>query len=51
MQYPQSYKNMRNAFGILKLISMGEDDIRAGQIKTQEEVFASIEELLKDKPS
>ena len=51
LQDPQSYENMRNALGILKLISMGEDDIRAGQIKTQEEVFASIEELLKDKPS
>lgn len=51
MQDPQSYENMRNALGILKLISMGEDDIRTGRVKTQEEFFASIEELLKDKPS
>jgi len=51
LQDPQTYEAMRNALGILKLISMGEDDIRAGRIKEQEEVLASVEELLKDKPS
>ena len=51
LQDPQSYENMRNALGILKLISMGEDDIKAGRVKTQEEVFASIEEMLKEKTS
>ena len=38
---------MRNAIGILKLISEGEADIRAGQIKPQEDVFDEIEKALK----
>lgn len=49
LQDPQSYENMRNAIGILKLISLGENDIRAGRAKTQEEVFDSVEKMLKEK--
>ena len=47
LQDPKSYENMRNAIGILKLISEGEADIRAGQIKPQEDVFDEIEKALK----
>jgi len=43
LQDPASYENMRNALGILKLISQGEEDIRNGKVKSQEEVFAGIE--------
>ncbi|MDO9585350.1 MAG: type II toxin-antitoxin system Phd/YefM family antitoxin, partial [Syntrophales bacterium] len=32
LQDPKSYENMRNAIGILKLISLGEEDIRAGRV-------------------
>jgi prevent-host-death family protein len=46
LQDPKSYENMRNAIGILKLISLGEEDIRAGRIKSQEEVFSQIEKML-----
>lgn len=49
LQDPESYENMRNAIGILKLISQGEQDIREGKAKSQEEVFADIEKLLKEK--
>ena len=49
LQDPESYENMRNAIGILKLISQGEEDIRNGKSKLQEDVFAEIEESLKDK--
>jgi prevent-host-death family protein len=49
LQDPESYENMRNAIGILKLISQGEQDIRKGKAKSQEEVFANIEKLLKEK--
>jgi prevent-host-death family protein len=49
MQDPQSYENMRNAIGILKLISQGEADIRDGNAKTQEDVFKDIEAALKEK--
>ncbi|OPX96068.1 MAG: Antitoxin RelF [Syntrophorhabdus sp. PtaB.Bin006] len=49
LQDPESYENMRNAIGVLKLISQGEQDIKEGKTKSQEEVFASIEKLLKEK--
>lgn len=39
------YENMRNAISILKLISQGEEDIKGGKSKLQEEVFADIENL------
>ena len=43
LQDPISYENMRNAIGILKLISQGEADIRSGKVKSQEDVFNEIE--------
>ncbi len=49
LQDPESYQNMRNAIGILKMISQGEQDIREGNLKPQEEVFANIEKLLKER--
>jgi prevent-host-death family protein len=49
LQDPESYENMRNAIGLLKLISMGEEDIKDGKSKSQEEVFANIENILKEK--
>jgi len=47
LQDPESYENMRNAIGILKLISQGETDIRHGRIKPQEGMFNEIEGALK----
>ncbi len=49
LQDPKSYENMRNAIGILKLISQGEEQIRDGKVKSQQEVFENIENFLKDK--
>ncbi len=49
LQDPESYQNMRNAIGILKLISQGEEDIKDGKSKYQEEVFTNIENILKEK--
>ena len=49
LQDPVSYENMRNAIGILKLISLGEEEIKKGKAKSQEEVFAHIEGILKEK--
>ncbi len=48
LQDPESYENMRNAIGILKLLSQGEDDLRNGNTNSQEEVFANIERKLKE---
>lgn len=49
LQDPESYENMRNAIGILKLISHGENEIRSGKARPQQEVFENIENILKDK--
>lgn len=47
LQDPKSYENMRNAIGMLKLISEGEADIREGRVRSQEDVFNDIESSLK----
>jgi prevent-host-death family protein len=49
LQDPESYQNMRNAIGILKLISQGEEDVKHGKSKRQEDVFAGIESALKER--
>ncbi len=49
LQDPKSYEDMRNAIGILKLISQGEADIRNGRTRSLEDVFKDIEASLKDK--
>ena len=51
LQDPQSYENMRNTIGLLKLISQGEKNITNGKVKTQSEVFDNIEKKLKEKIS
>lgn len=47
LQDPESFENMKNAIGILKLISLGEEDLKDGNILEQERVFKNIEEKLK----
>jgi prevent-host-death family protein len=49
LQDPESYENMRNAIGLLKLISQGESDVRNGRVKPQDKVFKDIEKSLKEK--
>jgi prevent-host-death family protein len=49
LQDPKSFENMRNAVGIMKLISQGEEDIKNGKTRTQEKVFENIENILKKK--
>lgn len=46
LQDPESYENMRNTIGLLKLISLGEEDVRKGKSKTQSEVFSDLEKLV-----
>ena len=46
LQDTESYENMRNTIGLLKLISLGEEDIRKGQSKPQADVFSDLEKLL-----
>ncbi len=49
LQDPQSYENMRNTIGLLKLISQGEKNIKKGKVKTQNEVFDNIGKKLREK--
>jgi len=46
LQDPQSYENMRKALGMLKLISLGEEDIKKGKATSQEKVFKKLESNL-----
>ncbi len=47
LQDPESYENMRNALGLLKLVSVGEADIREGRKTSQEDVFDEMENAMK----
>ena len=49
LQDPKSYDNMRNAIGVLKVLSQGEEDIKNGGSKPQEDIFERIEKSLTDK--
>jgi prevent-host-death family protein len=42
----ESYDSMQNAIGILKLISMGEKDVKNGKITEQNSFFSAIESKL-----
>ena len=46
IQDPKSYQDMRNALAIMKLLSFAEEDIRNGNLHSEEDVFNSVEELL-----
>ena len=46
LQDPDSYDRMRSAIGILKLIAQGEEDVKQGRTKAQEDVFKDIGKLL-----
>lgn len=46
LQDPQSYESMRNALGLLKLISQGEEEIRKGKVRHQDDVFSRIEKAI-----
>ncbi len=46
LQDPESYENMRNAIGLLKLLSLAEEEVRQGKTIAQEQVFQNIEKLL-----
>ena len=46
LQDPQSYESMRNALGLLKLITQGEEEIRKGKVRSQDDVFSRIEKAI-----
>jgi prevent-host-death family protein len=46
LQDPESYERMRSALGLMKLLAQGEEDVRQGRVRTQEEVFADLADSL-----
>ncbi len=46
IQDPESYENMRKAIGLFKLISQGEESVKKGKWKDQNEVFEQLETSL-----
>ncbi len=45
----ESYDSMQNAIGILKLISMGEKDVKNGKFTEQKSFFSAIENKIQKK--
>lgn len=48
---PESYDSLRRAAGILKLLAQGEEDVRLGRTRPQDQVFADLERELAPKSS
>ncbi len=48
LQDPVSYEHMRNAISLLKLISQGEDDIKQGKVRSQEDIFSDLEKRVRE---
>jgi prevent-host-death family protein len=46
LQDPESYERMRSALGLMKLLAQGEEDVRQGRVRSQEEVFAGLADSL-----
>lgn len=49
LQDPKSYEVMRSALGMLKLVSVAEDEVKNAKVKIQEAVFENLEKALNDK--
>jgi prevent-host-death family protein len=49
LQDPESYEQMRSAIGLLKLVALGEEDVRSGKTKGQDQVFANLETSLQQR--
>ena len=46
LQDPESYESMRKALCLLKLISMGEEDVRNNRLIDNDKVFKDLEKKL-----
>lgn len=49
LQDAKSYEDMRYALGLLKLISQGEEDVRKGKSRTNDEVFSRLAKAVAEK--
>jgi len=46
LQDPESYERLRRAVGLLKLLTQGEEDVRAGRTVPQDRLFGQIRKRL-----
>ncbi len=46
LQDPESYEQMRRAIGLLKLVSQGEEDVRAERTVSRKALFSSLRKTL-----
>lgn len=46
IQDPKSYEDLKNAIAILKLVNFAEEDIKNGNLYSEENVFDAVEDLL-----
>jgi prevent-host-death family protein len=46
----ETYEQTRTAMGILKLLAQGEEDVRAGRLHQQADVFTRLEKRLAAQP-
>ncbi len=46
LQDPKSFQDMRNAIGLLKILSLAENEIRTNRSMSNDEVFKIIEDKL-----
>ncbi len=47
LQDPESYENMKNAIGLLKILSLSEEEIKNGDLIENEKVLKAVEKKLK----
>lgn len=47
LQDPESYERMKTVNGLMKLLAHGEEDVRAGKTRDQDQVFSRLTEQLK----
>lgn len=49
LQDPESYERMKSAIGLMKLLAQGEEDVRIGRTREQDEVFSRLKAKIKSK--
>jgi len=47
LQDPESYENMRNAIGILKILSISEEEVKKGEVVPSDAVFERVQKKLR----
>jgi hypothetical protein len=47
LQDPQTYEEMRDALALLKLLAIGDKEIKDGELVDQDKVFSDLDKKLK----